>query len=260
MRSRQKLSVDADRVEDMEQIIHWRLRHQMAFIYETETSAIEHLLPRGIYPVEARPGISMIFIGYNDYKAGVNFIGGEVQPPFQEMTRCILVQPDLSLKMPIPRFTFFVHRIGSNNDAFVQQEIAKLYLPSYYTPSMKVDVNEAGTELRMFDDNGPIQHLKNTHSAPVYRRDSFFGQYYTEHEGKLYFGVWSWEGVVSVHQRPGDAGGIFEHPFLTETARKLSASSLGAPYQQFFSRPGEVSEQRFYKPRFVRNLREGDRT
>jgi hypothetical protein len=239
----------------MERIIFWRMRHQMAFIYEADMAAIEHLLPPGIHPVEARPGISLIFIGYNDYLADENTIGGVVQPRFQEMTRCILVQPDLSIKMPIPRFTFFVHRIGSNNGVFIDQEISSLHLPSFHSPTMDVDVNAAGTELRMFDEHGTIQHLRSTHPTPTYRKDAFFGQYYTVADGKLWFGVWSWRGVVCVHQRPGDAGGIFEHPFLTETQRRLPATALGPSYQQFFSRPGEVSEQRFYQPRFVRELK-----
>ena len=252
--TRRRLTVDTDHVEDMELIIHWRLRHQMAFIFEIDTAHVLPLLPPGIHPVEARPQVSLLFIGFNDYQADENTIEGVKQPRFSEMTRTILVQPDLSVRMPIPRFTFFVHRIGSDNKSFVDQEIAKLHLPSYHSPTLKTEVNETGTELWIRDEHGPIQHLRNTHAAPPYRREAFFGQYYTLEEGKLYFGIWSWSGVCAVHQRPGDAGGIFEHPFLTEARGQLPAGRVGPCYQQIFSRPGEISEQRFYAPRLVREI------
>lgn len=256
MTQSRRLPIDTDLVEDMERVIYWRLRHQMAFLFEVEMSAVQPLLPRGLFAVEARPGIALMFIGYNDYDSTGNLIDGHEQPRFQEMTRCFLVQPDLSIRMPVPRFCFFVHRIGANNEVFVDQEVDLLHLPSFRTPAMKAETNTSGTELWLRDEEGPIHHLKNTHPAPVYRNESFFGQYYTVENDKLWFGVWSWRGVACIHQRDGEAGAIFEHPFLTECEPRLAASSLGRTYQQVFTRPGELSEQRFYKPRLVRDLRE----
>jgi len=256
MITKRRLPIDTEQIEDMKLIIFWKLRHQMGFVFEIDTSLVLPLLPYGIYPVEARPGISMAFISYNDYAPGLNSIDGKEQPRFYEMTRCIIVQPDLSVRMPVPRFTFFVHRIGSNNASFVEQEISWLHLPSYHSSSISPDVDETGQTLVLRDEHGPIQHLKNTHPSPVYRNESFFGQYYTVEDGKLYFGAWSWRGVACVHQRGGDAGGILEHPFLTELERRMPAKSLQTSYQQFFTRPGEISEHRFYQPRLVRNLKE----
>ena len=79
----------------------------MGFVYETATQNIEHLLPDGIYAYEARPGVSLIFLGYNDYNPG-NEIYGEKHEQFFEITRFILVQPDLSVAMPMPRFAFLI--------------------------------------------------------------------------------------------------------------------------------------------------------
>lgn len=248
-----RLAVDTNRVEDMELVIHWTLRHQMGFIYEVDLATIQALLPRGIQPVEARPGVGLLFLGYNDYQPG-NLIGGQSQGRFHEVTRTVLVQPDLSIRMPIPRFTFYLLRIGSENKAFVDQEIRMLHLPSYWSASLRGEANADGTEVRLLDEHGMIHHIKNTHPAPIYRNDSFFGQYYTVEDGKLYFGVWSWRGIACVHQRSGDAGGIFEHPFLTEVEPSLAAGSVGRAYLQVFTRPGDLSEQRFYAPRFIRAL------
>lgn len=254
MPAKPTLPVDAPYVEDMELFISWRHRHMMAFVYEVDTSAVEPLLPPGIHPVEARPGVSMLFVSMNDYMPTGNFIDGVELPAFQEVTRCVVVQPDLSIKMPIPRFTFFVLQIGSNHQGFIQQEKDWLHLPTTYSPSLRTETNATGTEIWVRDDDGPIQHLRNTHPTPVFRNESFFGQYYTAEQGRLYFGVWSWRAIACIHQRQGDAGGIFAHPFLTGVQPKLSPDALLGPYQQVITRLGHPSEQRFYRPRMVRDL------
>lgn len=245
--------MNLEKIEDMPLIIDWSLRHQMAFIFELPTEQVLRSLPRGIQPVEARPGISLMFLGYNDYNPG-NVIYGQKQPAFVEITRTFIVQPNLNIDMPLPRFTFFVDRIASNNEIFIKQEIEKLYLPTYYSPSLVVETNEIKTNAIAKDKFGMIQSLINTHPEPVYRDDSFFGQYYTVQDGKLYFGIFYWSGKACIHQRPGKAGGIHEHPYLTELPVHIPAEGSKDPYLQIITAYDQPLIQRFYQPKLIRTL------
>ncbi len=245
--------MNLDKIEDMPLVMNWDLRHQMAFIFEVPTENVLRALPRGIYPVEARPGISLMFLGYNDYNPG-NVIYGQRQPAFVEITRTFVVQPNLHVDMPMPRFTFFVDRIASNNETFIQQETEKLYLPTFYSPTLVVETNESKTNAIARDDVGPIQSLINTHPHPLYRDDSFFGQYYSVQDGKLYFGIWYWSGKACIHQRSGKAGGIHEHPFLAELPNHVPADCVKEAYLQIITTYDQPLTQRFYQPKLIRTL------
>ncbi|MCG8331298.1 MAG: hypothetical protein MI974_26645 [Chitinophagales bacterium] len=236
-------------VDEMELIIDWDMNHQMGFVYETPTENVEALLPEGIYAFEARPGISLIFLGYNHYNPG-NIIYGEPQDTFFEITRFILVQPDLSVDMPMPRFAFYVLQIGSNNKAFIDQEIEKLHLPSYYSPSLVVETDEPKLNAWAKDNDGAIQNYLNTHPKPYFRPDFFWGQYFVVENNKLYFGIWNWEGVLCLHQRKGDGGGGHLHPFMKD----LQPEYFGNSYMQLITDKNHNLRQRFYQPRFLYNL------
>lgn len=243
---------DVQEIDGMDLIIDWDLKQQFAFIFEVPTDKIEACIPKeaGVRPMEARPGVGLLFLGYNDYNPG-NLINGEPQPAFLEITRFFWVQPDLSVDMPIPRFTFFVDRIASNNHSFIKQEIELLHLPTYETPSLRVETNEDKKEARAFDDQGPIQDLINTHPAPTYIEDSFYGQYYTMQGDHLWFGVFYWSGIACVHQSGGPGGGIHTHPFLTEKPVHLDPSDVGTCYMQMIAAYDSPMVQRFYRPRMV---------
>ena len=104
------------------------------------------------------------------------------------------------------------------------------------------------------DPDGPMRHLKNTHPRPVFRKDQFWGQYFTVQDNKLYFGVFYWAGRVCVHQRRGDAGGEFDHPYLSGLAPTFPAAAMRSSYMQLLGTYGEPLVQRFYEQRLVREL------
>jgi hypothetical protein len=246
---------DIREVDGMKLIIDWDLNHQMAFVFEIPTEEVRKIIPKstGLNPYEVRPGVATMFLGYNDYNPG-NEIYGEKQPAFKEITRVFMVQPNLSVNMPIPRFTFYMHRIASNNLPFVKQEADKLHLPTFYSPNMEVITNEDHTSAVARDEQGILQEWKNTNPNVKYYDDSFFGQYYVVENNKLYFGVFYWAGKVFTHQKHGDGGGIYEHPYLTEMEKRMPASSVGAPYLQMITTYGQPLVQRFYEPRLIREL------
>lgn len=246
---------DIRKVADMDLIINWDIKHQFGFVFEIPTEEVRKVIPAsaGLHPYELRPGISGMFLGYNDYNPG-NEIYGEKQPAFQEITRAFLLPPNLSISMPIPRFTFFLHRIASNNPTFIKQEEEKLHLPTYYAPSLQVIANEAKTSAVAKDDKGIIQEWRNTNPDVRYYSDDFFGQYYTIQDNKIYFGVFYWAGEACVHQKPGDGGGIYEHPYLTGSERYMSPDVVGPHYLQIITTFGKPLVQRFYEPRLIREL------
>jgi hypothetical protein len=211
----------------MNLIIDWDLRHQMAFIFEIDTEIVRSIIPKEtkLQPYEIRPGVSAVFLGYNDYNPG-NVIYGETQPPF----------------------------IASNNPAFVKQEIEVLHLQSYYSPTMISESNTTKTDILVSDEKGMIRKLINTDPNPTYREDSFFGQYYSMQEGKLYFGVFYWAGKVCVHQKKGKAGGDLNHPYLTDLKKTFDAGEFGDCYMQLITSYNEPLVQRFYQPRLIREF------
>ena len=78
---------DIRKIEDMELIIDWDLRQQFAFVFEVPTEKILACIPEGlgIRPFEARPGMGLMFLGYNNYNPG-NEIYNEKQQRFDEIT------------------------------------------------------------------------------------------------------------------------------------------------------------------------------
>lgn len=241
-------------IEDMKLTSEWKMLHQMLFIYEIATEHVKHLLPSGIEPVEAMPGIGLVEFSYNHYAPG-NIIYGEEQPIFYELTRSIVVQPDLSIDMPIPRFAFFVDRIASNNKIFVKHEFEKLNLPAYYSPTLKVGMeNLLGHHIIVSDEHGKIREMVNSNPNVIYREDEFYGQYFTVQDQKLYFGCWAWKGKIFTHQSPGYSGSIYNHPYLTESNHEIRGEIFKQCYMQSMSDFNHFPVLRFYESRFIRTI------
>ena len=96
------------------------------------------------------------------------------------------------------------------------------------------------------DQDGPIFFLQNTHPAPVFEPDAFWGQYITSQEEGLYLGTFHWEGVKYEHQQAGSVGQIYPHPFWG------GIDVVGMEqrcYLQMISAPGTTPEMQMYAPR-----------
>src|SRR5579884_1894544 len=84
-------------------VIHWRLTRHLFFTWEIDAEALDPVVPARLSLVEVRPGVALLSTGLLTYAAG-HF--GPGSPPFTELVTAAHVQPDLSLKMPVPRFCF----------------------------------------------------------------------------------------------------------------------------------------------------------
>jgi hypothetical protein len=80
-------------------IARWDFISMFHGFYEIPTRVVRPLLPRGIEPVEVRPGTSLYDIGHVHWNEG-NLRGQ--WPEFHEIT-VMLVHPDLSVGMPMSK-------------------------------------------------------------------------------------------------------------------------------------------------------------
>lgn len=222
----------------------WRVKHHFNFIYEVPTATVEPLLPSRIVPREARPGICLLNVGWMRLHPGQH--GG--LPEFDELTLSLHVQPDLSLDAPIPRMSLYDIRIGSNSEQFLAYEAEHQMLNGFYSPTLRCELSEDETELRASDEHGPLFVMRNTHPKPHYKQEVAVGQYYSVFGGQLYQGVFLWEGNGCEHQREGDSGRLYLHPFF----EGIDVEEIEDCYMQMLLEPGSEVMFRSFSPREYR--------
>jgi hypothetical protein len=218
----------------------WRIKHHFNFLFEISTREIAALLPPQLRPVEPTLGLSLVNVGYMRLHAG--HLGG--LPEFDEITFSIQVGADLSLDMPTPRFALFDFRIGSGCEQFLEFENTHQELNGYFSSSLIATLNETQDEVSVQDGHGPIFVLRNTHPAPVLKKETACGQYYSKRPNGLYHGVFQWQGMGFEHQRAGDAGRLFRHPFFKE----IDVEAVGNCYTQMFMAPNSEARLYSYQP------------
>lgn len=219
-------------------VIHWKLSHHLFFTWEVDTEALQPLVNPGLDLVEIRPGISLLSTGVLVYQAG-HF--GPASPAFNEIVTAVHVQPDLSVKMPVPRFTIQAVSVYSDSPEFVEQEGRILFTPTELVPSLTVSFTEDGLGADVADARGPILRLRNTNDDTDFTAADFCGQHFTDRQG-LQLGGWQWDGVRFEHMKRGAAGLLHPHPHF----RGLDPKRVRGCYRQMMAKPGEPCSERFY--------------
>jgi hypothetical protein len=217
-------------------------------IFEIPTAAIAPLLPKGVEPVETRPGISLFDVGDVHWNSG-NLDG--TWPSFHELTAFIVVQPDLSVDMPMPKFAFYVTRIIANWHAFVKNDQRVLHLPIEHTP-LELDKRNYPNTLRATDGKDLLFEFNNTHPDLPLLPSDFYGQYYSVQDGKLWFGIWRFEGLLCEHQKRGYPGKLGNHQLFfgdLDVERDCTES-----YMQLITPPGVNCIETFWEPWAIRNV------
>lgn len=221
-------------------LFEWNIQDIAHFLFEVPTSKVLPYLPRGVYPVEPRPGISLLDVGYVAWSAG----NWEPHwPAINEVSVLLIVQPDLSVAMPIPKFAFFAINICADFKEFLETEPVQLHLPTCYSP-MTANFRASPYGVDVTSPTGPVVELRNTQPEPRYAAVDYVGQFFTVDRGILYMGIWQWIGVTAEHQVQGDAGRLFDHAAF----RDIPVAAHRTVYMQLFSKPGTRGVQRFYEP------------
>jgi hypothetical protein len=178
------------------------------YMFEVETELVAPLMPAPLSPKEPRPGTALVNVGY------MRFDGRQIGASSEtiELTLSIVVQPDLTLEMQIPRMSVFDLRIASNCPVFLAHEAEHQKLPGVFLPGLDRILRGPG-DLEVWDDCGPILRFRNPCSDPIYRLEQATGQYFTLDDEGLHQGVFCWEGVGCEQQATGDCGRLHAHRF-----------------------------------------------
>jgi len=227
------------RVGDDPLVIEWHLQRHIMFTWEIDLEAIEPFLPRELTAVEVRPGIGLFSVATLLYQPD-QFRPGS--PPFLELVSVIHVQSDLSVKMPMSRFSMHAISVYSDSPDFIEQEGEKLFTPTTLDPSLRFTWGENWDTVDAADDDGPIISFRNTNPNPVYTPDELWGQHYNDTHG-LHFGVWEWDGIKCEHMQRGDAGKFYPHPFW----KGMDLGRIRGCYRQMIPKPGSTAVERFYR-------------
>ncbi len=181
-------------------------------------------MPAQMRPVEPRPGVSLLGFGLH------RFVHGNLEgklPALSEINCSVVVQPNLAVKMPVPRFSFYVLYVASSNPDFMEYATKTDKMPGYYASNLQCHISADGTEIMCKDDHGIMFELKNTLPQPVYVTDTISGQAFTCANGEdLYCTPFTWQGTLCEHQHKGkDFGKIYNHP-------SLEGISISEKYQE----------------------------
>lgn len=222
-------------------VVRWEITHHMMMVFEIDTDAVEEVLPEELDPVEVVPGISLLNVATLNYAPG-NFGSGSA--PFSEIVAVIATHPDLTLRMPVPRFTFYDLSIFSDSIDFVEGERRTISTPTELSPGLQVEFRHDGLEAKVSDASGPICLFRNSSpEPPTYRPTYIWGQHYNDTRGFLVVGPWQWEGEMWEHQKQGTWGELYPHPFF----KGLDISAVRRCYMQLFARPNALAIERFYE-------------
>ncbi|MCW7539503.1 hypothetical protein OOT46_16800 [Aquabacterium sp. A7-Y] len=214
------------------------------YMYEVDTAHVLPLLPPPLSPKEPRPGKSLINVGYMKFDG--TQIGGLRDTI--ELTLSIVINPDLSLDMPVPRMCVYDFRIASNCPVFLAHEDEIQKLRGMHLPGLSRRFDDSGHRLEVWDDTGPIFTFLNPNPDPVYKFEQATGQYVSRHPDGLYQGVFFWEGVGCEQQWDGDCGTLHPHPFYQEIDVAWAESCF---VQMFLPRPTQVLFRSFVPRRIA---------
>jgi hypothetical protein len=238
-------------------VIEWHIQKHIMFMWEMDIDELEKFVPEELTCVEVRPGIGLFSVATLLYDPD-QFRPGS--PPFLELVSVAHVQSDLSVSMPLARFSMHAISVWSDSPDFIKQEGEKLFTPTHFDPSLKMAWGDDWASVTASDDDGPIITMANTHPNPQYTADELWGQHFNNTHG-LHSGVWEWDGMKCEHMtrgtpdNPNAATFHPEHPFF----KGMNLARIRGVYRQMIPQPGSKAVERFYRTKIWTPPRVGAR-
>jgi hypothetical protein len=221
--------------------IRWTFDFDLFFLFEIDVTGITLPMPKGVYPLEHRPGVSLVGVSLELGLAGA--LDGTVGA-FTEINWCVIVEPDLSRRMPIPRYSVVTGKVGSDNEAFLKHAAEVDRLPIFRPKNLRYSVDRDACSAYAEDDDGPILRLFNTSPDPIFVPRVHWVQLRSR-EGGEWFQALSWTGEACEHGHNHLGGELFPHPFF----EGVDTRGLGDRcYLQMVSKPRARIDVDFYKP------------
>ncbi|MFB0517602.1 MAG: hypothetical protein ACETWG_13520 [Candidatus Neomarinimicrobiota bacterium] len=224
--------------KNKEGLIIWQLNFALSTIYEIETEAIEHLVPKRLTPIEVAPGISLLHLAaFNFPEGGLGYL-----PEFQELVLSLIVTPDLS--RGVPQSAMYVLSLGSTCQEHLDHCVNYYKLP-VYGQFTKVSLQQDPHSVKYEDGNGPIISMKNIHPNPVYTKDGRYYQAFVKEAGEIYVADVEMKGSLFEHQSTGDAGQMWSHPFFRDIDLETTEPTV---YMQTINKPSSIGQQLYPRP------------
>jgi len=228
---------ELDHVGRLGLTLHWRIKKQLVFFYEAPTALVAPLLPPALELQEVRPGVAIVALEVLHYKVG-HFETGYRE--FYEAVFAATVQPDLSIDMPVPRFSMFAMKVISDSQEFCHSEATTIFTPTNHVPGFRIEFDEAGSSCVLWDGDARICECRNTAPETPTKPTTIWGQYFTNTRG-LQRGAWRWDGLAAEHMKAGESGKMYPHALWNG----LDPAQIGRVYRQMTSQP-ESTDIRFY--------------
>lgn len=221
--------------------IRWTFDFDLFFLFEIDVADIALPMPRGTFPQEVRPGVGLIGIGV---LLGVDGNPHASMGRFTEISWCVVVEPDVSRRMPIPRYSVVTGNVGSDSEAFLRHAADVDKLPIFRHKNLRCTVDREASSAYVEDDDGPILRLFNTSPDPIYVPRVNWMQMRSREAGE-WFQALSWSGDACEHGYDHRGGELFPHPFW----EGITIRGLGDRcYLQVVARPGAEIDMDFYEP------------
>ncbi|MFC1619649.1 hypothetical protein ACFL45_06850 [Candidatus Neomarinimicrobiota bacterium] len=225
-------------LNNREGLLIWKFDFALSTLFEIETDAIEHLVPKGLTPMQSAPGMSLLHLTALNFPAGA--LGG--LPEFQELIFGVLVSPDLS--RGVPKFATIILSLGSTNREHLEHS-ANYYKLPVTDPFNSVVIQHEPHAVEFADGTGQILTMQNIHPEPVYADADLYFQAFVEDNGDLYVADLHMQSGLFEHQQQGDGGKLWPHPFFRGIDLENAEPTA---YLQMASQPGIVGQQLYPRP------------
>lgn len=200
---------------------------------EIPTKNARQNLPPALFPMEVRPGVSLLNITVFSYTEESDAL---TEPSVKPLCG-ISVIPHLGLAREVPRMSFYMLQMGATTKQLLENPRSVDKLPFEKEPfQMKIDKENIFVECK--DHNGSeIFSMQGKHDKPVYTQELFYFQIFCTYEERLYHGGIFLEADKFEHQKnSGSIGKLNNHSFF----QGLDVESLDTSdcYLQMWSKPG----------------------
>lgn len=191
----------------------YMFRAAIGAYFHVDTNIVRNWLPKGLVPLEARPGHSVLAI------TSFDFIDSEVGP-YGEVVISILVPPFANRDVELPHAATFPIVLLTTTEASAAHNGERWYLPGFERPvNIELTQVENRRILRVVDNGNPILSLHVQRQGGGSASRLF--QVFTTHKGILHRANVRFLGDLDEHQNETGKLELFPHPLADRIAAAL---------------------------------------
>lgn len=224
-------------------LITWDIDYAMMTTFECDVELLRRVLPAGLRPMTARPGVGLFVVTFFRYYPWQQ----RLYPDLYETIFCVQVIPDLT--WGVPTLALYVASFGSNDLQFLADERTHNLFPTYDS-ALEFEVDETDGQTRCWDADGPLYTIVNTtNKRSMFTKQDLYVQVYVEHGGHLHVSHNTFRGQAFQHQ--DDRGGcvIHDHPFFLGAG--VGAREPSTYLQMYSPQGGDMRQMYYWRPERV---------